>query len=346
MPQPAVSSDTEHSSQPPLKELGLAWLVTIIWASSFVLIKVGLRDIQPLGFAALRYSLGGLILLGYLGVSPAERMPRLGWRTWGLVALTGVLAYTAGQGLFYLGQTRVSALTGSFFYSLSPVFVLFLGAIHLRRRPNRWQMAGLVAVVVGALIFYPPHVAVSQRRGVILLLASNVGTGYYLLLAGRLRSAARLSGGWLTAVALLVGGGLLFVPALLIERQVRLALTTLPLIVWLAIVNTALAYTLWTHVLRVLSAFQVSVMGCLIPLQTGVISWLILGNALSWTQVVGLLIVVAGVIVVQARSAAHNRPARKHSSSGGSMHSDRRRGRGVAADPPLEGRQVGEGGCE
>jgi hypothetical protein len=54
-----------------------------------------------------------------------------------------------------------------------------------------------------------------------------------------------LSGGWLTAVALLVGGGLLFVPALLVEGQVRLALTTLPLIVWLASVNTALAYTLW-----------------------------------------------------------------------------------------------------
>jgi drug/metabolite transporter (DMT)-like permease len=70
-----------------------------------------------------------------------------------------------------------------------------------------------------------------------LLLASNVAPGYYLLLASRLRSAARLSGGWLTAVALLVGGGLLFMPALLVERQVRLALSTLPLIVWLAIVN-------------------------------------------------------------------------------------------------------------
>jgi hypothetical protein len=35
----------------------------------------------------------------------------------------------------------------------------------------------------------------------------------------------------------LVGGGLLFMPALLVERQVRLALSTLPLIVWLAIVN-------------------------------------------------------------------------------------------------------------
>jgi threonine/homoserine efflux transporter RhtA len=96
-------------------------------------------------------------------------------------------------------------------------------------------------------------------------------------------------GAGLTAVAMLVGGGLLFVPALLVEGQVRLALTTLPLIVWLAIVNTALAYTLWTHVLRVLAAFELSEMSSLIPLQTGVISWLILWNALSWTQVVGLM---------------------------------------------------------
>jgi drug/metabolite transporter (DMT)-like permease len=96
-------------------------------------------------------------------------------------------------------------------------------------------------------------------------------------------------GAGLTAVAMLVGGGLLFVPALLVEGQVRLALTTLPLILWLAIVNTALAYTLWTHVLRVLSAFELSGMSTLIPLQTGMISWLIPGNALSWTQVESLI---------------------------------------------------------
>jgi hypothetical protein len=40
------------------------------------------------------------------------------------------------------------------------------------------------------------------------------------------------------------------VPALLVEWQVRLALSTLSLIVWLAIINTALAYTLCTHVLQ------------------------------------------------------------------------------------------------
>ena len=53
--------------------------------------------------------------------------------------------------------------------------------------------------------------------------------------------------------------------------------------------NTAPAYTLWTHMLRVLSAFVGSVMSTLIPLQTGVISWLIPGNALSWTPMVGLM---------------------------------------------------------
>ena len=78
-------------------------------------------------------------------------------------------------------------------------------------------------------------------------------------------------------------------PALLVAGQVRLALTTLPLIVWLAIVNTALAYTLWTHLQRVLSAFELSGMSSLIPLQTGMIRWLIPGNALSWAQVAGLM---------------------------------------------------------
>jgi drug/metabolite transporter (DMT)-like permease len=70
---------------------------------------------------------------------------------------------------------------------------------------------------------------------------------------------------------------------------VRLPLTTPPLILWLAIVNTALAYTLWTHVLQVLSAFALRVMSSFIPLHTGMTRWLIPGNALSRTQVVGLM---------------------------------------------------------
>lgn len=306
-PAPAtIGESTEgplivHRVHTPLRALGLAWLTTLIWGSSFILIKYGLKEIQPLGFAAVRYSFGGFILLAYLPLARVS-MPRLSAKIWGLFAMSGLLAYTVGQGLFYVGQDQVSALTGSFFYSLAPIFVLLLQAIHLRWRPTGLQAIGVAAVIVGALIFYPLQIAAGQWLGVILLLASNVSTGYYLLLTRYLRTTVNTSAGWLTAVALLVGGGILYLPALLLERPPHVSLEALLIIAWLAAVNTALAYTVWNYVLKVMPAFELSVMSSLIPLQTGLIGWIVLGDVLSLAQISGLLIAVAGVIVVQLRT--------------------------------------------
>jgi drug/metabolite transporter (DMT)-like permease len=289
-----------------LRELALAWIVTIIWASSFPLMKIGLAQLQPLDFAAMRYSLGGVLLAAYLSVGRRERLQPLQLPAVGLVLLAGVLAYTVGQGLFYVGQVQVSALTGAFFYSLAPVFVLLLSVLHGRGLPDASQLLGVAAVTLGGIIFYPPSVASDERGGAVALLLSNVATAYYLLLVRHLRTATEISSGWLTALALTGGGGLLFGPAFLIEREVSVYLGALPLIFWLAVVNTALAYNIWNHVLRELTAIQLSVMGSLIPLQTAAISWLVLGSRASRMQVLGLLVVLAGVILVQLRPAPAN----------------------------------------
>ncbi len=312
MPASAATEATQtettyRRTNTSLKALGLAWLTTLIWASSFILIKMGLKDVQPLGFAAIRYSLGGLMLLAYLPTA-GLKLPRLTTSMWGLIALAGVLAYTVGQGLFYIGQAQVSALTGAFFYSLSPLFVLLLQAVHQHFRPTAWQLLGVGAVLVGALIFYPLQVASGQWLGIALLVGSNVSTAYYLLLTRSLRISTHIHPVWLTSVILLVGGGLLFVPALLFERPPHLGSDAFIIIAWLAALNTAFAYTVWNYLLKLLSALELSVMSSLIPLQTGLIGWLIFGDALSLPQIAGLLIAIAGVFAVQSR-ALFARPA-------------------------------------
>jgi drug/metabolite transporter (DMT)-like permease len=265
--------------------------------------KVGLAQMQPLDFAAVRYSIGGVLLAAYLSAGRRERLQPLQPRVFGLVLLAGVLAYTVGQGLFYVGQAQVSALTGAFFYSLAPVFVLLLSVLHGGGLPDRWQLLGVAAVTMGGIMFYPPNIAGDERGGAVVLLLSNVATAYYLLLVRHLRTTTEISSGWLTALALVGGGGLLFGPAFLVEREGNVYTGALPLIFWLAVVNTALAYTIWNHVLRVLTAVQLSVMGSLIPLQTAAISWLILGTRTSHAQLLGLLVVLAGVILVQLHPA-------------------------------------------
>jgi drug/metabolite transporter (DMT)-like permease len=282
----------------------LAWLVTVIWGSSFILIKLGLDEIPPLTFAALRYTLGGLILIFWLLVRRQSLIPNIGPNSFGLIAASGVAAYTFGQGFLYTGQVYVSALTASFFFSLAPIFVLVLSMMHLYWRPQLSQLIGLFLVGIGSYLFFPPSVALEQWQGVILLIASNIGTAYYLILVRRAHQNIQISPTQLTAFALLCGG-LALVPLALMFEGVHMPSTQAwLLIIWLALINTAFAYTLWNLVLRTLPPFELSIMGNIIPLNTAMLNTLFFGVRHSAREIVGLMVVVAGVIIVQMASQA------------------------------------------
>jgi drug/metabolite transporter (DMT)-like permease len=281
----------------------------MIWASSFYLIKLGFRDADPLGFAAYRYSIGGLLLFGAVCCSVRRQSPPRDARTWVLGALTGLLAYTVGQGLFYLGQAVVSPLVGAFFYSLAPVFVLLLGAVHGRRFPAAAQLVGFLAVIAGALVFYPPSAVVgAQRAGIAALLASNVATAYYFLLARKLSASGAMSGTWLAIVSLVVGGVALF-PASVLDGGPRLHVGAVVPLLWLAVVNTAVAYALWNTALAVLSAFEISVMTSIIPLETALVDWIAVRGRPSSAQLAGLLLVIVGVVTIHAAGLRLRRDA-------------------------------------
>ena len=79
------------------------------------------------------------------------------------------------------------------------------------------------------------------------------------------------------------------------------------LIVWLAAVNTALAYTLWTQVQRTLRAVESSVLADLTVILIAVLGWFVLDESLDPVQVGGLLLAVAGVFLVQLAPTLRSR---------------------------------------
>jgi drug/metabolite transporter (DMT)-like permease len=105
----------------------------------------------------------------------------------------------------------------------------------------------------------------------------------------------------LTAIPLGVGGGVLLPTALAIEGLPRLSITGLGIVLWLALINTALVFWLYNHALRQLIAFEMSVVVNLTPLVTAVWAWLLLKEKLSSLQVLGMITVIIGIGLVQWR---------------------------------------------
>ena len=96
------------------------------------------------------------------------------------------------------------------------------------------------------------------------------------------------------ALALLLGG-------VLVQGLPHLSLLNWGIIAWLAVVNSAFAFTLWNHTLRTLSATESSIINNTMLIQIALLAWLFLGEELTGRQLLGLGLAAAGVLVVQLR---------------------------------------------
>ncbi|KPV62038.1 MAG: putative DMT superfamily transporter inner membrane protein [Candidatus Bathyarchaeota archaeon BA1] len=94
------------NKKPRLVSLMEALLVTFLWSSSYVLVKLGLREMPPLVFVAIRYFLAFLVLLA-AGVSRRRSEPQvtLGAQEWLRLIIMGVAGCTVAQASSVLGST-------------------------------------------------------------------------------------------------------------------------------------------------------------------------------------------------------------------------------------------------
>jgi drug/metabolite transporter (DMT)-like permease len=136
----------------------LALLVTVLWSSSWVLIRWGLDDegLTPVMFAALRYGLAAIVLVGFVIVR--ERHGRHRYEvSRGYIAklvLLGIVMYTLTQGAMFVALDEQPAATTSLVLSLTPLIVAGGAAITLAEVPTRWQVSGAILVAVGALLYF------------------------------------------------------------------------------------------------------------------------------------------------------------------------------------------------
>jgi len=287
-------------TNPHLLALLEATLVTILWSSSMVFIKLGLEELPPFLFAGLRYFGGFLILLAFTLTPRRRGLPQnLGLRRWAKLIGVGITAYTLGNGFLFLSLTMIPAVTASFTQSLIPLLVAVLGVVHLRERPSIFQAGGIGLALVGAYIFFPLDVALGQAMGIVIALGAALSFAYQMILVRELSRDGIPGPLWLSIISLGVGGGLLFLPAAF-EPLPRLTMSGIVILLWLAVVNTAFAYLLWNHALEYLKAFEQAMVANTMPLQIALWAWLLLGEEVTFRMVIGLIVVVLGVFVVQA----------------------------------------------
>lgn len=287
-----------------------ALFVTFLWSTSWVLIKFGLADIPPVTFAGLRYFLAFLALIPFYRqssqVTPLRALTR---RDWLNLAGLGLLYYTITQGSQFMGLAYLPAITFSLLLNSTAIVVAVLGIPLLREFPTWLQWGGVLVFVAGALVFFYP-LAIPAGQGIgygiaaVHILATSLSS-----IAGRgVNRGQRLHPLTVTLVSMGVGSAVMLAVGLLLEPWPQLNLTSWGIVVWLAVVNTAVAFTLWNHTLRTLSAMESSIINNTMLIQITVLAWLFLGETLTRIKIVGLVLAALGALLVQVRMGRRERP--------------------------------------
>jgi drug/metabolite transporter (DMT)-like permease len=280
-----------------------ALLVTFLWSTSWVLIKIGLQDLPALTFAGLRYTLAFICLLP-IALQPKNRrhflkLSRIDWS--GLLVL-GVLFIAVTQGAQFMGLAYLPADTTSLLLNFTSPIVALLGIAFLAEVPTWLQWGGMGLFVAGILIyFYPINIPDAQVIGYIAVAVGVLANAVSAILGRGVNRGGRIPPLIVTVTSMGIGAVLLLITGIGLQGLPALSLANWAIIAWLALVNTAFAFTLWNHTLRTLTAMESSIINGTMLIQIAILAWIFLGETLTPQAMLGMLLGALGALAVQLR---------------------------------------------
>ena len=282
-----------------------ALFVTLLWSSSWVLIKQGLQDIPALTFAGLRYVLATICLLPLaLRRGEFRALRTLSRRGWAELIALGLLYYTVTQGTQFLGLERLPAVTTSLLLSFSPVMVALLGIALLSEGITRAQWGGIALYLLGVLVyFYPVQIPTREVIGVAIVLVGVLANALSAVMGRAVNRRRTLSPLAVTVTTMGIGSVVMLAAGIATQGMPALSVENWAIIVWLAVVNTALAFTLWNLTQRTLTAIETSIINNTMLIQIAILAWIFLGERLGTRAIAGLALAAIGTLIVQVRRA-------------------------------------------
>jgi drug/metabolite transporter (DMT)-like permease len=284
--------------------VAISVFVVFLWATSWVLIKIGLEEIPALTFAGLRYMLAFLCLLPFAAsVYRRPSSPAVPKREMGQLIVLGLLLYAVTQGASFLALSYLPAITTNLLWSFSTVAVALFGVVWLAEYPTRFQWAGIVLATLGAVVyFYPVELPAGYLAGVVASVIGVLANAGAAIVGRGVNRSRRFHPLVVTAVSMGVGAIVLLLVGFSVQGLPLITIKGWAIIAWLAVVNTAVAFTLWNHTLRTLSATESSIINGTMLIWIPILAVVFLGEDVSGKELLGLIAAGVGTLIVQLRS--------------------------------------------
>lgn len=318
-------SGVNAASTPDKAELR-SWLpgylaLALIWGSSFLFIKVAVRELHPLYVALGRVGVGALVLAVALLVTraPLPREPRV----WGHLTVIGVVGVAIPFALFSYGEERVSSVLAGIWNATTPLFVLPIAVLAFRtERMTLRRAIGLVLGFIGVLVVLGVWHGIggAHLTGQLMCVGAALCYGIAIPYTRRFLSSPQASPLALPAGQVITATIALLVVTPLVAgappAPTDVSLPAVGCVLALGALGTGLAFVLMFRVVRMAGASMAASVTYLLPIVATVIGVVVLNEELSWYQPAGAAVVLLGVAVSQG---AFRLPAGR---SGAPLNSD------------------------
>jgi len=291
----------------------IVWLaLCLIWGSTWIFIKLGLRDLPPFTFAGIRFLLASAILWAMV-IARRRPLPKTG-RDWLKLAWMGSITFALNYGLIFWGEQHISSGLAAVLQAMIPAFGLIFAHFYLpNERLTARKLAGVATGVAGVgLIFYDQMKieGMAALQGSVALLLSSVCAAYSNVFikahCQHIDSSVIAAGQMVWGVfPLLTLGAVLEGDPFDHRWSMRSALA----LAYLALIGSVLAFLLYFWLVTKIEVTKTMLISLVTPVTALLIGWLALDERLSWRVAAGSVAILAGIwlIVFQRRSKVEDR---------------------------------------
>src|SRR5438552_788957 len=280
----------------------VAWLtLCAVWSSTWLAIKIGLRDLPPVSFVAIRFLIAIIVLLA-VSIGRTRLLP-LRRNDYVVLAITGVLMFAVNYTLLFWAELHVSSGLAAVLQATIPIFGMFFAHWMLPDEPLRLQkLAGAiialggVTLICGRLLGFNGPLAFWGGLGVVFGAASAA----YANVLVKARSI-HLAPAMLAAWQMIFG----IVPLLVLGLDVdgnparfHWSATSIFCLLYLAIIGSALTFLLLYWLLPRLTVAELQSISLITPPGAVILGWFLGGETFPISSLLGAAFVLTGIWMI------------------------------------------------
>jgi drug/metabolite transporter (DMT)-like permease len=283
----------------------VVWLILCgIWGSTWLFIKIGLRDLPPFTFAGLRFVLASAIL-GSLILIRRARWPRTR-SEWYLIAVSGLLQFTLNYGLVFWGEQYISSGLAAVLQSTFPLFGLVFAHLYLpSERMTILKVVGVLLGILGVGVIFSDQLTIAGSLallGSIALVLSAVFGSYSNVLVKAY--GGKIDPQILAASQMVCG----FVPLLAAgfategnPLRFRWTVPAMVSLMYLVIVGSVIAFALYYWLVRNMDVTKTMLIALVTPVVAVILGMIVLHEQLNWRLVAGSACIILGLALIVLR---------------------------------------------